>query len=273
MRGELHGAITVLGVIAALATADTAFAGSIYEWSFQEGDPGNYVYSDRGGAVNMAHSVYDTNTGRLRWEANFGPPSANPGRQTGGFTLAMNSGGDPVGTQGELAMLFFDATGVSPILSVYAYNGTSLNDSWRDGSNAGGVQPPDRIVSSLNDSSFIFDIFVQEEIDGSRTMGFEIDTTAINAHDPLYGSVDDWTGIQFAQELGIWLHPYAELSTSYGENGFLSDWDYLFENRGYLDANNFSTVLIPLPRSLLLGLAGLVLVILGHLGGGMLMRR
>jgi hypothetical protein len=245
-------------MIGATTLATPALAGSIYQWHWEPGSPGEYVYNDRGGAVNSADATYDAKTGRLSWSANFGPPSANPDRLTNGFTLALNAGGDPVGFDGQLAMLYFDATAASPIMSVYGYNGTPLNDSWRDGGSLFGTQPPDQIVSSVNDTSWIIDMFVQDELDGSRTMGFEIDTSTINAHDPLYGTPAEWEGIAFGEELGIWFHPYAELSTAYGDDGYLSDWEYLFENRGWLDANGLPTVIVPLPPAVLLGLAGLL---------------
>ncbi|MHC4993009.1 MAG: hypothetical protein ACYTGC_18705, partial [Planctomycetota bacterium] len=112
--------------------ASPALGGSIYQWQWEPGSPGQYVYNDRGGAVNSITAVFDENTSRLSWEANFGPAS-DSGLISDGFSLALNAGGSPFGIGGELAMLYFDATGAEPVLSVYGYNGLTANDSFRDG--------------------------------------------------------------------------------------------------------------------------------------------
>ena len=151
----------------------------------------------------------------------------------GGMTFVVSDGPNPKG-HGNLAILYYDATGPEPVMTVYAYNGLSSFTSYYDGSDAGGTQPPDRIASSLLDDSWV--ISAETLDDGTATTyRFSIDVSAINAHLPLYTGAWDWDGMQFGPQFGLWMHGMGNLSTSYTD-GWLTDWAYgadSWNDRGY----------------------------------------
>jgi hypothetical protein len=69
-------------------------------------------------------------------------------------------------------------------------------------------------------------ITVTENPDGTRTLEFSMDASAVINHDPAYGDGSDWSGVAFDDTIGVWLHPMSNLDTEYGSDGFLSDWNY-----------------------------------------------
>ena len=152
---------------------------------------------------------------------------------TDGFTVALNEGFLPVGNPGEMAHLYFDASGDDVRINVFGYNGNDDVTSHLDGSPADGVQDPDRIVSSLVDDSFVLWTTSIDEADGTRTLGFSIDVSAINAHMPLYPGDGPYTGIQFGADIGVWFHPLAGSATAY-EDGWLTG-DTVFGAQGWFD--------------------------------------
>ena len=142
-----------------------------------------------------------------------------------GFTLAVNDGPNPKGHGGELALFYFDATGTDPVVSVYNYNGQNTQTSWQDGSAQAGTQAPDQIVNSIANPSIFGNITAVDNGDGTVTYTFNVDASVIQDHNPAYGNAADWTGVEFADQIGVWLHPIEDLTTDYDSNGFLTQWD------------------------------------------------
>lgn len=215
--------------------------------------PEGVEINDTGGEIRSINSSFDDGTGMLTWLVTLGPSPIFSTPLTSGFTLALTDGPNPKGIDGELALLYFDAYGSSPVLTAYGYNAQNDGTSYRDGSNANGTQAPDRIFSSiLNNQVVLVDTFNQ---DGTRTLGFTIDSSLINAHSPAYGNPNDWTGIQFGSSIGMWFHPFLVTEGTYSQ-GYLTNWRT--EVGGWFDGNEVPTV--PEPSTAILALAGLATI-------------
>lgn len=254
--------ITILTValIATIASAKSASASlHIWDWTPASTDGSNLGYSDEGGRINSIHAEFDTNTKTLQWLVNFGNVPGHSSWDTDGFTLALNNGPNPKGHAGELALIYFDASHSSPILTAYGYNGQNSISTYYDGSERSGNQFPDLIGGTRSSSPWVDNLIVRTESDGSRTLGFEIDASSIIGHSPMHpgpGGIADWFGTGFDDGLGIWMHPFAELDTSY-TGGYLSSWSA--KKEGWLDGSNFTTV--PEPGTIaLLGIGAVTLI-------------
>lgn len=260
--------------------------------------------------IDSIFSSFDQATNQFVWEATF---STNPTSGGGspdfsalptGFTLVVNDGPMPKGHLGELAVLYFEAeeffnsglTTGEASLSAYAYNGASSASAHRT-SDGRDVQsqtpaPPDQIVSSRNVgqlSSLV--VTLNQDDSGSqatRSMRIEFDASEINNHNPDQPSVafdpdnpdsttplpEGWFGIGFAQEIGIWFHPFNNINPEYIESGdeagFLEHgvagptvndgWQVLRANYGFFDEENLDAELVPEPASAMLLLAGVSLM-------------
>ncbi len=275
---SLTAAILTTGFLTANAAQADVYG---FEWdrpAVFDGNAGPIYVSDEAGVITSITTQYNSDTQSLSFVAAF-EPEPGTGQLPVGFFLVLNNGPMPIGMDGEFAILYFDAiTGAAPTVTAYAYNGENGADSFFDGAAAPGNQAPDPIVSSINDPSFVT---AASSVDGpgGRVLSFTIDTTAINAHNPLYGNAVDWQGIGFDENIGVWFHPYSNLNPAYGQDGFLlpdpsgASWltwgqypDQGEQFHGWLDATNQqSNVLIPEPASLtLIGLGAIALTTRGR---------
>ncbi len=240
MQGLLSRIVLTASAIAA-ATLGCTQTSYVFDWTQGAQDSG-------GGTLNRLTTTYAPSTHRFTFRANFGAVPGNPSLSTQGFWLLTTGGGKPSIDGGELGILYFDATGGSPKLTAYAYNGASGNDSYADGSPAPGVQAPDRIQSSTLDTSWVNDLRVEDEADGTKTMLFDINAGGIDNHSPDYPGSSAWTGLAYGSTIGVTLRPVAGLTTVY-DAGFLSSFNA--SHQGLLELTRENTTAVPEPASLL----------------------
>ncbi|MCO6432416.1 MAG: hypothetical protein J5J00_16305 [Deltaproteobacteria bacterium] len=232
-------------LFSALLTALTlCFSSAVYAETY------HFVWTPSLSAGNTTAGVgkkfditFDSESNQIQWIVRFSK-APNTNYLPDGFQLAFNNGPNPKGYAGELAFFYFDALNhADPKLTVYAYN--SVNESsWSDGSPQSGAQPADKILSSeaapgsaKNPTGWIKQLIAYDD-DEERVLGFIIDGTKINTHTPLYpgGAGNPWKGAQFDLKIGMWFHPVKGLSTTYGADGFLTNWYRSI--RGFYDTAN-----------------------------------
>ena len=204
-------------------------------YSFNVSNPENGD-SDRGaGTIENVAGSFNPGTNQLDFSF------VIDGTQANAFTLVMNGGENPRGNGGEVAILYFDASrGGEPVVTAYAYSG--LLQSYIDGDAATfGNQAPDRILSSTDANDAFSHISVTTDGNGNQVFSFSMDATDIIEHNPLYPVAGtDWSGIGFGEELGIWFHPYAGVSTTYDAQGNLTSFDGS-GNSSFWDESNVPT--------------------------------
>ncbi len=234
---------------------------SVYTWDYSSSGPGGIDlsgtldYNPAAGVIRSVQASYDADAEVLSWYANMGQSVLTGGLVTDGFALAINGGFAPTGNPGEMALLFFDGSGGGATVTAYGYNGESVLSSHYDGSPESGIQEPDRIASSLLDGSWVLDSVNRLEGDGTRTLGFTLDVSGINAHAPAYPGDDPYTGARFGAEIGFWFHTLAGTSTSYTD-GYL-DPSSSAARHGWFDSTSQATGGDPVPEPATIALLGL----------------
>ena len=202
-------------------TSINQFVGNTYVYSI-DNPPG----SDNGGDIKNVSTTFNDDTNEFTFSLTVEDISE-------GFTVAINNGANPKGHEAEMALIYFDASGADPVVSIYAYNGANAQNSWFDGSTQDGVQPPDQILNSIANSSLFSNISATVDADGNNVFSFAVDATTIQEHDPLYGPDGDWTGVAFDEQIGVWLHPVRGLDAGYDDDGFLEQWS--IDGQGWFD--------------------------------------
>lgn len=233
--------VLLLGTVCAATSVAQA---DLFVWDWAVGDTG---VSNAGGTFDSIHTTYDSGSSILTWEMTFSD------QITDGFTIAINGGPNPQGYAGEFALMYFDASDLGNLrLTAFAYNGENTQTSYFDGSETAGIQAPDEIYNNVSILNELLSASVTDSA-GSRTFAFSIDTSVMNAHSPLYPTASSWTGMQFDNFIGAWVHPVTGLSTAYDVNGTLIDWTTT--GHGFMDTSWRPTT--PAPGSLaLLALGG-----------------
>ncbi|MBX3097430.1 MAG: PEP-CTERM sorting domain-containing protein [Fimbriimonadaceae bacterium] len=237
-----------LAVVAAVATMTAVSFGQIYEWTFDRAVNGSSGINDAAGKLLNATGSFNTITNQFSW---YGTYQAKDGVLPNGFWLAVSPGPNPKGHPAELAIIYLDGSNSTPNAYVYGYNGKNDASSFYDGSNASGTQAPDKILSSKNTPGAFLDIKVQDNGNGTRTLGLTMDASAVQSHVPLYGTTQqkqDYTGVAFGPKVGLWWHPVSGLKTS-TSNGWLTKFDR--KKEGYFDANDKPTNPVPEPATII----------------------
>lgn len=246
----------VLSLCAAAAFGmATQAEATTYRWTW-DGVTG--PVSHDGGRIKAASSSYDNGTQDFGFSVTLGKRAAD-NQNSQGYWLAVSNGPNPKGSAGELAIFYFDASRSTPVLTAYGYNGQNGFTSFMDGSPAAGTQTPDRIATSKLNSSWIQNLAVNTNSDGSRTMSFNIHGAVINNYNPVNQGPNAWKGVAYGESLGLWMHPVTQLTTSYNQAGFLKSFNFC--NSGWLDLNDQHTESVPEPASmaaLALGCVGLI---------------
>ena len=183
-----------------------AYSYDPFESAFSQGyqySVDNPPGSDNGGDIKNITTCFDENTNEFSFEMKIDDVSE-------GFTLAINGGPNPKGHANEMALIYFDASGPEPVVTIYNYNGLNTQTSWQGS----------EIVSSITSADIFSNISVTMDGSGNKTFSFNMDATTIQdfSNDP------DWTGVSFADQLGMWLHPVKGLDTDYDADGFLTQW-------------------------------------------------
>ncbi len=199
-------------------------------------------------------STFDLDTNRWTFEVVMGDNPALPDTVIpDSYWMALNHGPMP-SSPGRVSMFYFDGTDPSqPKLTVYAYNASHalFDRSWLDGSNAAGIQAPDRVCTSLSTTpcgAWVSTATVEDLPSGDRKFSFDVDATSILNHTPAYGEVPTlWhrptTGSTpriFDQGIGIWFHVGLGRQYGYGPDGYISQVEEA-PNAGYYDADWLNT--------------------------------
>jgi MYXO-CTERM domain-containing protein len=252
-RVLLCGCALAAGALSAGASADfyafdwsrpdqpTIDANATGPFSYQVG---NVHVGDNAGQINAIGATFNSDTNMMSWSINVGDvPDGAPGQSLSGFTVVLTNGAMPDGP-GQVTQFYFDATGISPVLTGYAYNGHPWSPSYEDGSWLPGNQDPDRVFTSLNDTNGVVqNINDTTEGDGSRTWSFMINITSILAHVPLHPQPWPWVGTGFDDQIGLWVQTFTNAQVTYSQDGFVESVCY--DRVGYFDADHQPTVPAP----------------------------
>jgi len=191
--------------------------------------------SDNGGDIQHVMTSYNESSGELVF-------SMKVTDEADGFTVAINDGPNPKGHAGEMSLFYFDGTAADPTVTAYAYNGKNTQTSWMDGAPETGTQAPDQIATSMDPGSPFNYVEMTVDENGDKIMSFSVDANVLGDHVPANpgpGGADEWSGAQFGEDVGIWLHPVRGLETSYDDNGYLDQWS--IEGQGWYDTANQPT--------------------------------
>ncbi|MEZ5162914.1 MAG: PEP-CTERM sorting domain-containing protein [Fimbriimonadaceae bacterium] len=241
-------------LLASLSVCLVAGGAQATTWNFHW-NAGDTAQNSDGGKVEYINASFDDVTNRFVYDVLFKKSTAN-GKQTDGYWLVMNDGPNPKGISNELAIFYFDDSKASgPILTAYGYNGINGDNSYKDGSNASGIQAPDRIASSLTTPNFVNGIHSVDQGNNSVLFSFDIDASVIKNHNPAYGSPADWFGTGFDDKVGLWFHGVNGVQSSYTQSGYLSSFSY--GKQGWVDATNLDAVPEPGTMAVLAGLGAL----------------
>ena len=221
-----HGTAKIDGDYGSLEiAADGSYTYNLYDVPGNESDQVVYTYNvdhpghnDAAGEIKNVNTSYNETTKEFAFQMTID-------QKSDGFFVAINGGPNPKGHEAEMALIYFDASNPGdPKVSIYAYNGVNGSASWKDGSKESGTQDPDPILNSIADGSVFSEISVTYDAHGNEVYSLVMDATAIQDHVPALGPASDWTGVSFGDEIGMWLHPVTNLQTSYGSDGYLTEW-------------------------------------------------
>lgn len=176
--------------------------------------PGDSHWSGAG-IVNRLRLKYDKSLQQFVIDATFRKCKSTDVFPNGFFGV-FNAGPNPNGVAGELAILFADYRNPKkPILNLFGYTGDT--NSWFDGvrntdhngiPGMPGLQPPDRIASSLSGDPILVSSSVTDTGNLRRIL-LVFSVKEANEHVPLYPIPGiPWTGMEISDTVGVWFHPF-----------------------------------------------------------------
>ena len=186
---------------------------------------GNLPGNKGAGRITEIDTTYDTETELFNWSSTF-TPNAH-GVLPDGAWLVVNDGPNPKGHGGELAIAYLDE--LNQQVSFYEYNGANKSNSYRS---------PGNFLASTG--------LTTDRTADSVTFSFDYDATDLNSLD----LGDNWQGISFNDEIGIWFHGVSGLHTSYDEQELE---EFIYQSQSWYDVSHKETEKIPEP-SMLLGM-------------------
>lgn len=184
-------------------------------------------------AIDNISTTFNDDTQRFTWEATV----ADAADHIDGFWLVVNNGPNPKSSDvNELAIMYGDLT--SGVLSTYVYNGQN---------NANSISNPNILLQTDHLST------------SGNSFSFDISTAAINSWSTAATS-PDYTGVSFAEQIGIWFHFTSGSHFDFNGNGDITG--YSFGAQGWYDVANLPTQVSAPSAIALFGLAfaGLTLV-------------
>ncbi len=188
------------------------------------------------GHIDSVNATYDPSAQNFGWDVTF---SENNGYLPNGFWLVVSDGENPKNNVNEYSILYADT--VNNVVSAYLYNGQNSSNSWNTpGEFIKTYQGVLNVVDSAN----------------TRTISMNLDVSDINNYTPANGDPNDWDGVSFDENIGVWFHPVNLVNVAYNPDNSLSAFSY--NRSGWYDTanQNANTVSTPLPGGLLLFLVG-----------------
>lgn len=164
-----------------------------------------------------------------------------------GVWMVLTDGKGPKhGSTGEYAILYADSN--SGNITSYVYSGNWSHDSWKR---------PGEFIQSFEGA------FSTVSVAGQTTYNFDINVSGINSYTPSDPDDDGWKGIQFGEEIGIWVHPFFnDVLPTFNSDGSIATM--AIGGFGWFDSDENSPLItsaVPIPTAIWLfgsGLAGLI---------------
>ncbi len=240
--------LLTLGAVSLAAITPASASSLIWNWDGIGADP-----NGAGNPLSIQAS-FDPTTDIFSWTVTFD-------QLTDGFTLAVSPGPNPKGAD-DLAILYVNKYEEA---AAFVYNGKNDSTSHLNHpSGAGGGPIP---LENNLDTTWLNNISVSN-VGDVRTYDIEIDATQINMFgDTVNPPLNDWTGIAFGQEIGVWFHWWDQAVVKFDDTTGTPDawWGEALPcgdcdpRQGWLDISHQP---IPEPNSaLLIGIAtSLILV-------------
>lgn len=205
-------------------------------WNLYESN--GYWIGDGAGLPVHSYAIRDLVDDTLEVGMHVRPVAAGAG-YVNGFWAVISEGGNPQG-HGEMAHFYFDATDPANLrLTAYVYNGGGTLQSYQDGSTASGQQPADPIRSSIAHPNWLLNASYLIR-NGVAEMVFKVDLAPIQAHAPRYNTAYPWTGANFGERIGVWMHPLEGMATTYNGSGYLTSLTYTRES--WVDSSRSTAV-------------------------------
>jgi len=182
-----------------------------------------------GNHLNTVSSTYNSSNDDFTWNATF-----DAGNGIDGFWLVVNNGPNPKHSNvNELAIIYGDLTGNR--WTSYVYNGLNNSNSW----NSPGILLDS---GSLISSAGGFDLSLN-----AATINAWATTNPSGVSDP---SNEDYTGIAYDENIGVWFHLSSGSDFSYGNDGEILNYSY--NAQGWYDTQNQHATKVPEPATLFL---------------------